>query len=545
MSDGADGDDALPELPSDLRGLNVRDFLEEAVAAVPDRAFLRTRDAVLTYAELDERVQRTAGGWDALGIGKGDRVAFLAANSADFVVAWLALAKLGAVLVAVNDRFRSAEVRTMLEISRPKLLLADDERRPTAVEAARDVPVATFAELGAAAASGVSPPRPPLRADDVVSFIFTSGTTGRPKAVMQTHGNYVLTGQAYPYWLGLSEGTRFYCCLPLFHVNAQAYSTMGAIANRGTLALVERFSASRFWADIAELRIEVVNYIGAMIAILTKRPPSADERRHELRIAYGAPKFPQDQLEEIERRFGITLISGFGMSEATFGLVEALDHRPPGTVGRPRRHPDPRLVNEARVVDEQGRDVADGQVGELLLRNAMLMKGYFGEPGLTADALRGGWLHTGDYAIRRSDGLYVYVDRKKDIVRRRGENVSSVEVELTLTDHPAVAEAAVVGIASELTDEDILAVVVLAEGETAQPQDLVRWCADRLAEYKVPRYVQIVPALPKTPTHKVEKARLRAEAASGPWYDAASEQCDAAAAVAPAEGRSYRDVRHS
>ena len=141
---------------------------------------------------------------------------------------------------------------------------------------------------------------------------------------MQTHGNFVLTGQAYPFWLELEPGTRFYCCLPLFHVNAQAYQTMGAIGNEGTLVLVERFSASRFWDDVRTHRVNVVNYIGAMIAILTKLEPSPAERDHELRIAYGAPKFPEEQLRAIEARFGITLVSGFGMSETTFGLVESL-----------------------------------------------------------------------------------------------------------------------------------------------------------------------------------------------------------------------------
>jgi crotonobetaine/carnitine-CoA ligase len=338
---------------------------------------------------------------------------------------------------------------------------------------------------------------------------------------MQTHGNFVLTGQAYPSWMELEPGTRFYCCLPLFHVNAQAYQTMGTIANEGTLILVERFSASRFWDDIRTYRANVVNYIGAMIAILMQLEPSPAERDHELRFAYGAPKFPDPRLGEIEERFGITLVSGFGMSEATFGLVESIhpDERRPSSIGKPRLHPDRRLTNAVRVVDDDGNDVPPGAVGELVVRNAMIMKGYFGDPERTAEVIRDGWLYTGDYASYDEEGFFYFVDRKKDIVRRRGENVSSLEVELTLMSHPAVEEAAVVGVPAELTDEEVLAFVVPRDGWTADPAELVAWCAERLADFKVPRYVQVVESLPKTPTQKVAKVELRAEADPAAWYD--------------------------
>jgi crotonobetaine/carnitine-CoA ligase len=516
----------LPVLPDDLRGLNVRDFLEEAVREVPDQPFVITYEGATTFAELDDRINRTAAAWQSLGVGKGERIGFIVGNTPDFLVAWLALAKIGAVLVAINTRFKPAEMRAMLEIGKVTLALADAERLQAARAGAGGLRVVPLDDLTARA--GVSGPefdRPPLAADDVVSFIFTSGTTGRSKAVMQTHGNYVLTGQAYPWWLACEPGTRFYCCLPLFHVNGQAYSTMGTIGNRGTLILAERFSASRFWDDVGAYGANVVNYIGAMIAILTKLKRTPAERNHSLRIAYGAPKFPEDQLQAIEARYGLTLVSGFGMSETTFGLVESLETRPPGTIGRPRRHPDPRLGNEVRVVDDADRDVAPGEIGELVIRNAMMMKGYFDQPELTAETLRGGWLHTGDYASMDEDGYFSYVDRKKDIVRRRGENVSSVEVEVTLGDHPAVEEAAIVGVPAELTDEEVLAFVVLRPGHRAEPSELVAFCAERLSDYKVPRFVQIVESFPKTATQKVEKGTLKTEVADpARWYDAEAER---------------------
>jgi crotonobetaine/carnitine-CoA ligase len=513
--------DALPPLPAHMRGLNVRDFLEQEAARQPDAPFVVTRDTELTYAAFDARVNRAAAAWQARGIAKGDRVAFMLDNSADFLVAWLGLAKIGAILVGLNTRWKALEARDALARTDPRLVLADGAHLET-VRAVGAVDVLPLRELVAAAERGCGDfVRPPLEATDPISFIFTSGTTGHPKAVQQTHGAYVLTGQAYPWWLGLERGDRIYACLPLLHVNAQAYSTMGTIGMGGTLTLVERFSAGRFWDDVRASRANAFNFIGAVVAILLKAEPGPHERDHELKVMYGAPSFPEPERAAIEERFGVRIISGFGMSEATFGLIEDVHgERRPGSMGKARLHPDPAFTNEARVVDAAGRDLPAGEAGELVIRNAAIMRGYYDDPERTAESLRDGWLWTGDLAVRDEDGFFSYVDRKKDIVRRRGENVSSVEVEVVLTAHPAVAEAAVIGIPSELTDEEVLAFVQPLPGHTADPAELAAWCAERLADFKVPRYVQVVEALPRTSTGKLQKGELReglADPAS--WWD--------------------------
>jgi crotonobetaine/carnitine-CoA ligase len=400
-------------------------------------------------------------------------------------------------------------------------VLADGEHLET-VRAGGVVPDLTLAELATRldSASGAFE-RPPLDALDPISFIFTSGTTGHPKAVQQTHGAYVLTGQAYPWWLGLERGDRLYACLPLLHVNAQAYSTMGTIGMNGTLTLVERFSASRFWADVRSSRANAFNFIGAVIAILLKAEPGPHEREHELKVMYGAPSFAEQERAAIEERFGVRVISGFGMSETTFGLIEdPYGERRSASMGKARLHPDPAFKNEARIVDEQGGELPPGQAGELIIRNPAIMRGYYDDPERTAESLRDGWLWTGDLAVRDEDGFFFYVDRKKDIVRRRGENVSSVEVEVVLTAHPAVAEAAVLGVPSELTDEEVLALVQPLPGEAPDPADLAAWCAERLADFKVPRYVQIVAELPKTSTGKLQKGELRQTLVDpAAWWD--------------------------
>ena len=511
---------AQPKL-RDLDALNVRDMLEDAAWDVPDEPFLIHGQDRISYAEFNRLVDRAAHAWHELGVRKGDRVAFMMENRPEFLQAWLGLAKLGAILVAVNTRWQAGEVAYLLSLAEPRFALVSERHRdvfPIASSGAStlqevltlgpDVRFADFQRL----LDRASPEAPPveLRAEDVISFISTSGTTGRPKAVMQTHGNFVLTGEGYAQWVELQPGERIYVCLPLFHINSQAYSVMGAIAARAAVVLVERFSASRFWLDMAEYGVNVFNYIGSMLAVLLKRDVTPEERQHSVRLAYGGPALPGPLRREVEERFGITLISGIGMSENTFELIEPLhEERRPGSLGKPRQHPDPRIVNEARVVDDEGRDVPAGEVGELIFRNPVMMKGYYLDPEQTAQTVRDGWLYTGDLVRRDEDGYFYFVDRKKDIIRVRGENVSSAEVEGILNEHPGVQEAAVVGVPSELTDEEVAAFVVPRPGEKLEAEELVEWCGARLASFKLPRHLWLLESLPKTETLRVEKPRLR------------------------------------
>jgi carnitine-CoA ligase len=519
----------------DLDRLDIRSFLEQTVERNPDAPFLIWEDEEQTYRAFDDRVDAAAALWHEIGVRKGDRVAFMADNSPGFLTAWLALAKLGAVLVAVNTGFKQQEAGYLVGHSEARFALVEPAHEDMFRRIGKDTPSLerTFSlgpteafEDFLTAATGFSGPAPAtdLRGDDLVSLIYTSGTTGHPKGVMQTHRNYVLTGQAYRHWMHMEQGDRIYACLPLFHINSQAYSTMAAIAAEGAVVLARRFSASRFWPDIRRHRVNVFNFIGAMTVILSKSDPSPEDKDHCVRVAYGVPALPPDVRAQIEERFGLACISGFGMSETTFGLLEPpFGERRPGTMGLPRHHPDPTVPRtEARIVDAAGKDVPRGQAGELVLRNPALMTGYFKDPDRTAEALRDGWLFTGDSARQDEDGWFYFVDRKKDIVRRRGENVSSLEVENVLAEHPDVREVAVIGVPSELTDEELAALVVPQPGAEIDAAALVAWCAERLAPFKVPRYVEVVTSLPKTPTSKVEKHRIR----SGDY--AAGERLDVA-----------------
>jgi crotonobetaine/carnitine-CoA ligase len=508
----------------DLHALNVRDFLEEAAHAVPDEPFLLSAQEQLSYAEFNRHVDRAASAWYTRGVRKGDRVAFMMENRPEFLVAWFGLAKLGAILVAVNTRWQAGEVEYLLTLTEPRFALVSERYRDlfhsalpavggpeSVLTLGPDEKWPDFAQLLRQA----QPEAPPvtLEADDLISFITTSGTTGRPKAVMQTHGNFVLTGEGYAQWVELQQGERIYLCLPLFHINSQAYTVMGAIASRATIVLVERFSASRFWPDMVEYGVNVFNYIGSMLAVLMKREPAPEERQHAVRLTYGGPALPGPVREDVERRFGLTIISGIGMSENTYELIEPLhEPRRSGSLGKPRQHPDSRIVNEARVVDSDGNEVPPGEVGELIFRNPVLMKGYYRNPEQTAETIRDGWLYTGDLVRKDEDGYFYFVDRKKDIIRVRGENVASAEVEAVLNEHPGVLEAAVVGIPSELTEEDVAAFVVLRPGTALAIEELLDWCRPRLADFKLPRQVWVVESLPKTETQRVEKHVLRQRA---------------------------------
>ncbi|MBF8184577.1 AMP-binding protein [Nonomuraea sp. K274] len=513
----------------DLDVLSVRSFFEQAVAAFPDEPFLIwTPDgSVITYAQAEDRIDRAANVWHTLGVRKGDRVAFMADNSPDFLIAWLGLAKIGGVLVAINTGFRAVEASYLVADSEARFALVDPKYLPlfddvrqraecleTVLTIGQHEDVPSFTAL----MDGAEPCAPPveLHGDDLISLIYTSGTTGNPKGVMQTHRNFVLTGQAYGHWMRMSRGQRIYACLPLFHINSQAYSTMGVIGIGGALVLAPRFSAGAFWDDVRKHRVNVFNFIGAMTVILSKKEPAPDDADHDVHIAYGVPALDAKIRGDIERRFGLQVISGFGMSETTFGLLEPLDEeRRPGSMGVPRHHPDPSVPRtEARIVDDEGREVGPGVVGELVLRNAAMMSGYFRDPERTAEALVDGWLHTGDSAHRDADGFFFFVDRKKDIIRRRGENVSSLEVERVIERHPGVQEAAVIGVPSELTDEELLTYIVRRPGAEVRAKEIFDWCADNLAAFKVPRYLEFIDALPKTPTSKIQKALLRGTAAS-------------------------------
>lgn len=499
-------------------------MVEHAAKRFGDKPFVTGPRGTMTFGELEERSNRAARAWERLGVTKGARVALWSENSPEFLVAWMGLAKLGAPLVAVHNRFNEKEAEQVIRHSRPLVLATGREHFDAGTHLARRLRGVQHLLLEGENGNGESvaeswlkerpdPVEGSVTSEDVLSIIYTSGTTGAPKGVMQSHRTYVLTGEAYPWWLGLTEKDRLYVCLPLSHINAQAYSTMAALSIGCSLALVPRFSVSGFWADIRSYGATAANLIGSMLVLLARMEETQDDAGSPLRLIYSGAvgRLPPAERTRLETRYGVRLLTGMGMSETTFGFVQPLDSAPRmGSVGKPRGHFDPEVPSsEVRIVNEDHVDVATGESGEILLRNAAMFSGYWDAPELTSESLVDGWFSTGDLAYVDDEGYYFFVDRKKDVIRRRGENVSSVEVERNLEAHPGVLEAAVVGIASELLDEDVVAFVRINTNALVTAEELWEWLDARLAAFKVPEYIKFVEELPRTRTLKIAKDQLR------------------------------------
>ena len=436
-------------------------------------------------------------------------------NSAALVLAWFGLARLGAIILPIKTGYTGAEVGYLLGHAEPSVVLAAS-RYLAAIRSSWSGPLVSL-EPGAEGKTSwpellASPAAefPPVGEEAPAVLLYTSGSTGTPKGVLQSHRTFVLTGEAFPWWLGLTSQDRLLTPLPLFHINAQAYSTMGAIGAGATLILLDGFSASRFWEQARASGATQINALGAVLTILLKQPRTPAERDHRVRLIYAAPALPAEPHQAVEERFGVRLVVGYALSEGTFGTITPLGTPfPLGSMGLPRHHPDPAIRNDVRILRDDGREAAIGEVGEIVMRGPAVMLGYYRDPEATRDALRDGWLFTGDLAFRDEQGFYTFVDRKKDLIRRRGENVSSVEVEQVILLHPKVLEAAVVPVPSELTDEEVKAYVVPRPGSALTPEEISAWCAWRLAAFKVPGIVEVVAELPRTPTGKVAKHLLR------------------------------------
>jgi crotonobetaine/carnitine-CoA ligase len=343
---------------------------------------------------------------------------------------------------------------------------------------------------------------------DIHGVLYTSGTTSRPKGVLVSHGAYVYAGEVVAQHIRLRPDERQLIVLPLFHGNAQYYSTMSALVTGASIALASRFSASRWSALAGELSATVASLFAAPIRMILAAPEAPADRRHALRLALFAQNVSEDQLAAFEERFGVPLAQLYGMTEtvAPPTINPIYGERRNHTIGRPT------LSAEVRVVDPDGRDVAPGEPGELIIRGSpgrTLMSGYLDNPEATARALRDGWLYTGDQVRALPGGYLEFVDRDKDLIKRAGENISTVEVERVIDAHPAVHEVAVVGLPDPMYDSIVAAFVVRVPGAELDADELIAWCAARLAKFKVPARVEFVGELPRTPVGKIQKHLLR------------------------------------
>jgi crotonobetaine/carnitine-CoA ligase len=485
-------------------------LFRQTVERVPNQIWLlSSQGARFTYGQALDQIEKAASWFRSTGIGPGSRVLVTARNTPDYLWTWLALMEVGAIQVAVNPQSSSDELAGFLTQVAPSLIVSDQRIEAlTDGEPGSSTAVVDVGRLFEGPADGSGPAD--IGPDDIAVMIPTSGTTGRSKLVMQTHHAYVMAGEGFPFWMGLDADDRLMTALPLFHINAPAYSVLGSIAAGASLVLLESFSAGGFIDASRRFEATEFNAIGAMLEILMRQPERADDADNPLRICYTGPSPARRRHLEIEERFGLELVCGYALSETPYGLIWRRGTRPYGSLGSVRQHPELGHVNDARV-SENGRLVATGEVGELELHNSTIMHGYYEMPEETAAVLVDGWLRTGDLVRVNDDDTFTFVGRRKQVIRRRGENLSPLEVEEALQAHHSVAEAAVIAVPAELSEDDIKAFVVPAPGTTIDPRTLHTFALDRLARFKVPRYLEIVDGLPHTPTGRLATHQLPQE----------------------------------
>jgi carnitine-CoA ligase len=504
---------------------NLTQLLHERVEAHGQHAFLIFEDrsgerSELTYAQFEDRVQRCAGGLAQLGLKQGDFAVVHLSNSPEVMIAWFALARLGAVLIPSNVANTATELEHILSltgtsavVTEPRYLevvregIAASTASPTLVIArGRESGCAAFADL---MANEAAPPAE-VASDDLAELIFTSGTTRKPKGVMLTHANCIRAGLHAVHCLWLDEGERCLTALPMFHVNAQAMSALAALTVAGTIILLEEFRASKFWSQVRAHEATQTCLVAMQLRTLLAQPPAPGERDHHVRRLFYAINVADEEKAAFEQRFGVSLVNGYGCSEAMTLLACS-------PVVGDRRWPSVGLPAAGRrllLVDDDGREVAPGEVGEVIAEGVPgrdFMLGYYHDEDATAAALRDGRLYTGDNLYADADGYLYFFDRKKDMIKRAGENVSALEVESTLLEHPQIAEASVVGIADAVRDEAVAAVVVPTEPDALTADEVIDFCRQRLSKFKVPSVVMFTAELPKTSIGKIRKDALRKE----------------------------------
>ncbi|WP_206958079.1 AMP-binding protein [Trinickia acidisoli] len=495
---------------------NIPKLLRDCAKRSPEHVFCRSDTETLTYATLNERVNHLANGLSRMGAAAGTRVAVMLAHHIDHALAFFALCKIGAVQVPINVHLKGAGLEHVLTHSEPEFVIADRcysdalapiiERMRVRVIWRGDVEGAADSDGNfACAASHPSAAEPAFDASDadLRAILYTSGTTGPAKGVQMTDRMYRAAALGSS-WIGSIEpGSVLHFWDPIYHVFGSEVLVM-ALMQPITLAFVPRFSASGFWGEAKKFQATHLHFVGGVLQLLLKQPPSDLDRCHAVKVAWGGGA-PVDVWRAFESRFGVLVREGYGMTETSSFSVINVDGRV-GSIGKAVDY------FTVEVVDEGGRCVPPGAIGEIRVSQrepGTMTPGYYRNPEKTAEVIRDGWLYTGDLARQDDEGFFYFLGRKKDSLRRRGENVSAWEVENVVNGHPCVEESALIGVQNEFGDEDLKIFLKLkADVPAFSPDEFVSWCQARMAKFQVPRFVVVVDDFPKTPTQRVQKTML-------------------------------------
>jgi crotonobetaine/carnitine-CoA ligase len=506
----------------------LRYLLEAQAEKIPDRIFVQFhRGAAWTYADTLNEVRGRAAALRALGVRQGDRVLCWMGNGPDLLASWFAINYLGAVYVPLNTGLRGRALEHVLDNAQASLMLA----HPALVGRLAEVspgPLRQVRTLGAGVATSVAnldvgPFVPtdqapgelatdaPIEPWDTQSIMYTSGTTGMSKGVVTSYVQLCTMGpDAFDC---ITPDDRCMICGPIFHCGSTLY-VYAMLARGGSIAMVPEFRTAEFWDAIRDTGSTLVLLLGVMASFLLKQPPSPMDRTHPLKNVFIVPF--GEEAPQFRARFGCDLYTVYNMTEIASPLHAGPGITMAGLAGKPRPW------FELRVADPHDRPLPDGEVGELLIRAHRpwaLFSGYYRNPEATVAAMRNGWFHTGDAFKRMADGNFCFVDRLKDVIRRRGENISSFELEGEICGHPDVREAVVVAVPSEHSEDEVLAVLTPVDGRSIAPADLVLYLSTRVPHYMVPRYIRVVAELPKTASGKLQKHVLRSEGLTDDTWD--------------------------
>jgi len=510
---------------------DVKSLLEAKAEELGDDPFLHHDGRTFSYVDLNERANAIAASLREYGVERGDNVCTFLHNSEKHLATWFGVNKLGAVFVPVNVSLKADGLAHVVGDSEAGVIVLSEDTREN-YETARDELDGIEHELLVGGTDdtagyvdfetltrrdGADDPEVTVVEDDPAAIIYTSGTTGLPKGVVLPHFSYINTGWQFVDHVDLDGEDRPFTTLPLFHCNAQQLTVMGSLLAETDFAMMRWFSASRFWDQIREYEATLFHYIGTMIQVLFNREERPDDDDHDVRLGIGAAA-PQDVIPAFEDRFDLELLEGYGQTELATAATSAApgeSHKSAeGKIGRVWDH------LELRIVDENDTPVPQGETGEIVARPTRpntIMLGYHGKPDETLETWENLWHHTGDIGRVDEDGDLRFVDRKAFFIRRRGENVSSYEVENAVAKHAAVEESAAIGVPSDLGDEEIKLVVKTRSGRSVEPRELVKHCEERLAYFKIPRYVEFVESFPKTETERIRKSKLKEGGVGDAW----------------------------
>ena len=512
------------------------DLIEEQARALGDKPYILHDNQRVSFAEFDRATCQAANGLAALGAKPGDGIAILMGNCAEYLYLFYGMPRGGFYSVPVNVALKGEGLRYILTHSDVKYLAVDDTLYPRFAELEGPVgaiekvfvrrttkeplPAGTLSLEDLLDASSEKP-RIALDPEAMTFLMYTSGTTGFPKGVvnrnrsMNIEGFKLLTSVLY------KPDDVLFTCLPLFHANALILTAGFAMVAGLPFGLASRFSASRFWEPIRRYGATTFNALGAMVPILMKQPERADDADNPVRMVFSAA-CPANLWEAFEKRFGVQIFEGYGAVDGGGVLIWNLGDGPVGSVGR--------VLNvEWRLVDEDNHPVPQGEIGELITRVTDEKTGgveYYKNPEASRKKLREGWLHSGDLFYADKDGYLYFVDRKTDSMRRRGENISSFEVENIVEKHPAVAECAAFGVPSELGEDDVMIWVRPTEGVELDLKELIHHCADNMAYFMVPRYIDVVDQIPRTGTFRVQKTNMKRQGVTERTWDREKEMPD-------------------